>query len=784
MNDLSHPSVWDGLKFGVGQPVRRTEDPVLVRGEGAYTDDLRLDGQVYAALVRSVHAHGFIKSIDLTAAKALPGVLGAWTAADLAKAGCGVLKCGLPGTSRDGSPMLIPARHALAADRVRFVGDPFAFVVARTAAGARDAAEAVTADIETLPAVVDARAALAKGAPQLYDAVPGNFSLDYHTGDSGKTAAAFAKAHHVTRLEIANNRVVVNALEPRGALASFDKRTRRFTLRTASQGAFKLRDTFADVMGIAPAQMHLITPHVGGSFGMKGSVFPEYVCILFAARELGLPVKITNDRATSFVADYQGRGSHVTAELALDRNGRFLATRYVNYVNLGAYLTPVGPMMQTRNILINSASVYTTPVIEVSSVCAFTNTVPVAAYRGAGRPEGNYYMERLIDKAAREMGLDAVRLRRLNHIKPEALPYKAASGLTYDSGNFTRLLKRAQAAADWPGFAARKRASNKRGLLRGRGLGQFLESTAGLSKEMGGIRFDADGGVTMISGTLDYGQGHTTTFGQILHGKLGIPLGKIRLVQGDSDALIVGGGTGGSRSTIAGGTAIFAAADEVIAKGRKIAAHVLEAGEADIEFANGRFVIAGTDRSIGLTDLAAKLRSGLTLPAHLPQELDAALAHDGVPPTFPNGCHVCEVEVDPETGSVRIDRYISVNDFGTLVNPLLVEGQMHGGIVQGIGQALMENTVFDEDGQLLTGSFMDYALPRAADVPMFGFESMPSPAKTNPLGAKGCGEAGCAGSLPSVMHALIDALAEFGVSHMDMPATPEKVWRAIHGGNS
>ncbi|MDJ0896316.1 MAG: molybdopterin-dependent oxidoreductase, partial [Alphaproteobacteria bacterium] len=527
------------------------------------------------------------------------------------------------------------------------------------------------------------------------------------------------------------------------------------------------------------SEMRVLTGNVGGSFGMKMSAYPEYICLLHAARALGRPVKWTDDRSGSFVSDYHGRDHAVTAELALDADGRFLAVRIECFGNMGAFLSPVAPLMPSLNIVKNTVSVYRTPLIEVATRCVLTNTTPVTAYRGAGRPEGNYYMERLIDTAAAEMGIDRVELRRRNQVGPDAFPYEAASGMTYDSGDFTALMEQALAEADWDGFAARKAESRARGRLRGRGLGSYLEVTAPPSVEMGGVRFEADGTVTVITGTLDYGQGHAAPFAQVLSDRLGVPFESVRLLQGDSDQLIAGGGTGGSRSIMASGTAIVKASDAVIERGRQIAAHLLEVAAGDIEFEDGRFVVAGTDRSIGVMELAAKIHAGLELPDDLPQSLDVSEVTDPIPSAFPNGCHVAEVEVDPETGVVDVVRYSMVNDFGTVINPLLVEGQAHGGVTQGIGQALMELATYDAEGQLLTGSYMDYAVPRADDVPGFSVGSHPVPAKSNPLGTKGCGEAGCAGSLPAVMNALVDALSEHGVRHIDMPATPERVWRAL-----
>jgi aerobic carbon-monoxide dehydrogenase large subunit len=764
-------------KFAVGQPVPRSEDPVLLRGEGRYSDDVSLPRQAYAVMLRSTHAHGVIRRIDTSAARAMPGVLAIYTAADLEKGGIGPLPARQIMNNRDGTPMLTPVRHALATDKVRHVGEGLAAIVAETVAAAKDAAEAIIVDIDPLPAVSEPALADAPGAPLLYDEVPGNVGLDFHFGDSAAVAAAFARATHVTRLELRANRIVVNAMEPRSAIAQYDPGRGHWTLHIGCQGVFGFRNYIAQVLGVGRDKVRVLTDRVGGSFGMKQATYPEHYCLMHAARELGRPVKWTDERSGSFVSDSHGRDAQMTAELALDKDGTFLAVRLTGYGNLGATYGAPGPA--TRNAVRNTLGVYKTPLIEVSTKCVFTTTTPVGAYRGAGRPEANYYMERLVEAAAVEMGIDRVLLRRRNHIPASAMPYKSPNGTTYDSGDFAGLLDQALALADWDGFPARLAESRSRGRLRGRGISDYLELTGPPGREMGGIRFAADGTVTIITGTLDYGQGHASPFAQVLATRLGIPFQRIRLLQGDSDELIAGGGTGGSKSMIVSGNAIVGAADKVIDAGRQIAAHVLEAAAADIEFHGGRFVIAGTDRSVGLMELAAKIHAGLELPPGLPQSLDVADIYDGPPSAFPNGCHIAEVEVDPETGVVDVVKYTFVNDFGVVINPLLVDGQAHGGIVQGIGQALCERTVYDEDGQLLTGSYMDYAMPRAGDAPLFVHEFHPVPATTNPLGAKGCGEAGCAGALPSVMNALIDALGEFGIRHLDMPATPERVWRAI-----
>ncbi|WP_166296530.1 xanthine dehydrogenase family protein molybdopterin-binding subunit [Bradyrhizobium sp. 2S1] len=765
-------------KYGVGQPVRRKEDDTLVRGKGKYTDDFSLPGQVTCWMVRSSHAHGIIKGIDTAAARAMPGVLGAWTGADLAAAGYNPFTCGLPLKNRDGSPLKQTNRPALVTDKVRFVGDPVAFVVAETAAQARDAAEAVEVDIEPLPAVTDAAEAAKPGAPQLYDNIPDNVALDYHYGDTAKIEAAFAGAAHVTKLDIVNTRVAVVSMEPRVALAHYDKKTERFTLQVPTQGVSGNKAGFAKILNVPADKVRILTANVGGSFGMKNMNYPEYTCIAHAARELGRPVKWLDERSTSFLSDSQGRAQLIHAELALDADGKFLAVRLSGYGNLGAYITGVAPGPLSLNTGKNLASVYRTPLLSVDIKTVLTNTTLMGAYRGAGRPEANYYMERLIDAAADEMGINRFTLRKRNFIKPSQLPFPAASGVTYDSGDFAGVFQKALEISDYENFTRRKKESKKSGRLRGIAVGSYLEVTAPPSGELGKITFEPDGSVKLTTGTLDYGQGHATPFAQVLSEQLGVPFEKITLEQGDSDLVRFGNGTGGSRSITATGQAIVEASALVVEKGKKAAAHILEASEADIEFGQGRFTIAGTDRSIGIMELAERMRTA-KMPDGTPETLDVDHATKETASTFPNGCHVAEVEIDPDTGVVRIVRYSAVNDFGTVVNPMIVAGQLHGGVAQGIGQVLMEEVSYDGSGQPITGSFMDYALPRAGDVPSMQVGDHPSPAKSNPLGTKGCGEAGCAGSLVCIVNAVVDALSEYGIKHINMPLTPERVWRAI-----
>ncbi|MBU6499005.1 MAG: xanthine dehydrogenase family protein molybdopterin-binding subunit [Rhodospirillales bacterium] len=772
------------MKFGVGQPVPRTEDPVLLRGQGRYTDDISAPDQVYLVMVRSPVAHGLIRTIDTAHARTMPGVLGIWTATDLRQAGLGPFTSIVSLQGRDGTPFRQPERWALATDRVRYVGDPVACVAAVSLTAARDAAEAVVVEIDQLPVVFDPAEAVRPGAPLLFDDIPNNTVLDFHSGDSARTEAAFAAAAHVVRLSLADSRIIINPMELRSCLATYDPTADHWTLQTPCQGVHAVRNELATLLGTDAARVTVLTGHVGGSFGMRISMFPEPLCALYAARALGRPVKWTEERTPSFVSDTHGRAQQYNAALALDAEGRFLALQIEGYGDLGAYLTAYGMLPATRSIVINSCSMYRLPVLDVAMRCVLTNKSPVGAYRGAGRPEGNYIMERLIDEAARLTGIDRIELRRRNQVTPAELPYKAQSGLVYDSGDFTGLMEEALEAADVTGFEARRADASTRGRLRGLGIGCFLEATSGGTTEMGAIRFEENGTVTIITGTLDYGQGHTTSIGQIVSSHLGIPFDLIRLRQGNSDEIVFGGGSGGSRSMISSGTAVIAAGNEVIEKGRLLAGWALEADTRDIEFSAGRFGVVGTDRMISVIELGRKVREARDIPDDLPKTLDVSLVNEGPGVTFPNGCHISEVEIDEATGEVEVVSYVMVNDIGTIINPLLLEGQLHGGVVQGIGQILLENAVFDENGQLLSGSFMDYAMPRADHAPRFVVRHRPQPAKTNPLGVKGVGEAGCTGSLSSLMNAVVDALSPLGVRNIDMPATPERIWQAIAAAKS
>jgi carbon-monoxide dehydrogenase large subunit len=765
-------------KYDIGQPVLRKEDDALVRGKGKYTDDFNLPNQLYAWIVRSSHAHGILRGVDTSAAKSMPGVRGVWTGVDLNADGYAPFLCVSPLKNRDGSPVIQTNRLPLAVDKVRFVGDPVAFVVADTAAQARDAAEAVAIDVEEIPAVTDADIAVKPDAPLLYDHIPGNVALDFHYGDTAAVNAAFASATHVTKLDIENTRVAVAPMEPRAALGSWDKATDHYTIQVPTQGVTGSRAQLAQILKVPREKVRVLTANVGGSFGMKNINYPEYVCVLHAAKALGRPVKWTDDRSGSFLSDSHGRAQKIHAELALDREGNFLAMRVSGYGNLGAYISYVSPNPLSANTAKNLGSVYHTPLLSVDIKCVLTNTTIMGAYRGAGRPEANYFIERLVDRAAVELGIDRIKLRKRNFIKSSQMPFLAASGVTYDSGDFQGVLTKALELSDHAGFGKRKKESRKGGRLRGIAVGCYLESTAPPRAELGHIRFDAEGTVTLITGTLDYGQGHATPFAQVLSAQLGVPFEQIKLDQSDSDLVHSGNGSGGSRSIMASGLAIMETSALVVAKGKLAAAYLLEAAEGDVEFAEGRFTIAGTDRGIDIMDLARRMREE-KMPDGVPASLSVDHVSQEWPSAYPNGCHVAEVEIDPDTGVVSIARYTGVNDFGTIVNPMLVAGQLHGGVAQGIGQALMEKVSYDESGQPITGSFMDYAMPRAGDLPSITIGNHATPTTTNPLGAKGCGEAGCAGSLTTVVNAVIDALSELGVGQIEMPLTSERVWQAI-----
>ena len=767
-------------QFGVGQGLHRLEDERLLRGAGRYTDDIALPGQAYGVLVRSPLAHARIGEIDTADAKAMLGVLAVYTAADLAADGIGDIPCLAPVPGKDDTETILPPNPVLARDAVRHVGDPVAFVVAESLAAAKDAAEAVLVDYEDLPAVVDTERARDADSPQVYPEAPGNLCVLWAQGDEAATAAVFAQAPRRASVEIVNNRVVVNAIEPRVALGEYDSERERLTLHIPSQGVFRLLGQFTETIFKVPKDTFRIVTHdVGGGFGMKIFCYPEQVLVLYAARKLGRPVRWTGERTEGFLSDTQGRDHVTRAEMAMDEEGRFLALRADTVANIGAYTSNFGPYIPTACMTQMYSGLYRIPAIYGEVACVFTHTVSVDAYRGAGRPEASYMMERLVDACAREMGVDGREIRRRNFIRPEDLPYDTGLARIYDSGDYTRLLDEATQRADWDGIAQRKAQAAAQGKLRGIGLASYVEACGGVGAEEAKLTLDADGGVTLLIGTMTNGQGHLTAYAQLINDKLGVDPEKVRMRQGDSAELRMGGGTGGSRSLLMGGVAVQRASDKVIETARQVAGHLLEAAAADVEFDDGVFTIVGTDRQVNLAEVAAASHAG-----NLPDGMEGPVGEYGdyqaEALTFPNGCHVCELEVDEDTGVIAIQRYVVVDDFGTIVNPLLVAGQVHGGTIQGLGQALLENTVYDADGQLVTASFMDYCMPRADDAPNIELTFVEDmPCTTNPLGVKGAGEAGAIGAPPAIMNALMDALSPIGVRRIDMPATPEKVWRTI-----
>jgi carbon-monoxide dehydrogenase large subunit len=763
--------------------MRRVEDGRFLTGDGRYTDDIHIEGEAVGYVLRSPHAHAEIGAINTAAALAAPGVLAIYTAEDLARDGIGDIRCLTPMPGKGGAKQIVPPHPVLARERVRHVGDPVAFVVAETLAQARDAAELIEIDYTELPVIADTAGAIAPGAPAVWDQAPGNVSVDWELGDEAAVRAAMAKAAHVVKARLINNRLVVNSMEPRNALGAYDPDSGRFTLTTGSQGSYKLRAQLADHIFQIPAErFRVITPDVGGAFGMKNFLFAEQVMVLYAARALGRPVRWNGDRSESFLSDNHGRDHVTDAALALDAEGRILAIHAATVANMGAYLSNFGPFIPTGCYAKMFSGQYRIPAAYGEVKCVFTNTVPVDAYRGAGRPEAAYIVERMIDIAAFDLGLDPAELRRRNFIAPADFPYKTATGLTYDTGNFPAILERALDRIDYAGFAARRAQARDKGVLRGLGLACYVEECGGSGIEEARVVLDEDGGLTVFVGTQTNGQGHETAYIQILSDKFNLTPDRIRIRQGDSDALPFGGGTGGSRSLLMGGTAINKASDKAIEKARKLAGHLLEAAVADIAFDDGVFVVVGTDRRMTLGEIAkAAAGKGPELPEDLRGPVEEHARHSGAKQTYPNGCHACELEVDPVTGMVRILRYVIVDDFGTLVNPMLAAGQVYGGTIQGIGQALFENTVYDSDsGQLLTGSFMDYCMPRASDFPEIELEMIEDyPCTTNDLGVKGAGEAGSIGATPAIVNAVLDALKPLGVRHVDMPLTPERLWRAI-----
>lgn len=770
-------------EFGFGQAVRRKEDPRLLTGRGQYIDDRHLPGECHAVVLRSPHAHARIRGIDVTVAATAPGIVGVLTGADIAKDGIGGVPCdyampSYPPREGEPAPIIRPPYPALAHDVVRYVGEGVALVLAETVAQARDAAELIAVDYEPLQAISGMIEAVAAGAPLLWREAPGNIAFTWEAGDRAATDAAFAAAHHVALVELANSRVIMAALETRGALAAYDPATARYTFYTASQMPHGIREQLAMAFAVPEDRIRVVVGDVGGGFGLKNALYPEYIAVLWAARRVGRPVRWIADRSEAFLADYHGRDNLTRAELALDADGHFLGLRVATLASLGAYVAPRGPLSPTSNVPALSG-IYRTPAIHVEVRGVFSNTVPTDVYRGAGRPEAIYMLERLVDIAARDLGIDPVALRRCNMVTAEEIPFRTPLGLVYDHGDFAKVLDDAMRAADWDGFAERRAETARRGRLRGIGLAHYVERVAGGWSETAEIRVDATGKATAFLASMSNGQGHETAYAQLIADRLGLDLDEVEIVQGDTDRIAKGHGTGGSASLPIAGAALDFAMTKVIARAQGIAAHLLETAEADIEFAEGRFTVAGTDRHISLQDVARAAHD----PSRLPPGTAPGLADTGFfkpsSPGFPNGCHICEVEIDAETGALTIAAYTMVHDFGRVLNPLLLEGQLHGGVAQGLGQAGFERVVFDPDtAQPLTASFMDYCPPRADDLPFFKFIATNTPT-ANPLGVKGCGEAGATGSPPALMNAIADALAPLGIRNFDMPATPERLWRGI-----
>ncbi|MGE0422765.1 MAG: xanthine dehydrogenase family protein molybdopterin-binding subunit [Reyranellaceae bacterium] len=780
----------------IGERVQRKEDRRFLTGSGRYVDDLQLARVTSAYFLRSPHAHAKIRKIDTAAAAASPGVVAIFTGKDVAEAKVGGLICGWVVKDKHGNPHKAPAHPAIALDTVRHVGDTVAMVIAESASQARDAAEKIEVDYEVLPAQVDLATALDAKAPQVHGDAPGNLCYDWELGDKAATDAAFAKAAHVTKLDLVNNRLVPNAMEPRAAAAEYDRGTGNYTLYTTSQNPHVARLVLsAFVLGIPEHKLRVVAPDVGGGFGSKIFIYPEETMLTWAAGKVGRSIKWTAERSESFMTDAHGR-DHVThAELALDANGKILAFKVDTIANLGAYLSTFATAVPTYLYATLLAGQYTTPVIYCNVRAAFTHTTPVDAYRGAGRPEATYVVESIVSKAAREMKIDSAELRRRNYIAKDAFPYQTPVALTYDSGNYAPILDQAMKLADYAGVEARKAAAKAKGKLRGVGICSYIEACgiapsavvgslgAGVGLwESAQLKFNPTGNLQILTGSHSHGQGHETTFAQIVSDKLGIPLDQIEVVHGDTDKVPFGMGTYGSRSLPVGGSAIMKAADKIIAKGKKIAAHLMEASEADIVFEGGAFKVTGTDKNVPLGQAVFAAYVPHNYPADLEPGMDENAFYDPSNFTYPSGTQICEVEVDPDTGTVDIVNFVAVDDFGNVVNPMVVEGQVHGGIVQGVGQALLEGAVYDkESGQLLSGSYMDYTMPRADDVPSFklGYEVTPCP--HNPLGVKGCGEAGAIAAPAAVMNAVRDALAAVGAQdRIEMPATPQRVWAAIN----
>jgi aerobic carbon-monoxide dehydrogenase large subunit len=775
-DDFSAP-----IKFGVGQPVRRFEDLRLLTGRGRYQDDWVFPRQAWCIFVRSPHAHALIRGIDTNAALAAPGVLAVYTGADYEADGLSMPKANMPRKKRDGSPMFAPQRPALVRERARYVGDPVAMVIAETLAQAKDAAELVDVDYEPLASVTSVALAAEPDAPRVWDENPDNISHTLERGDKAATDAAFARATHVVKRRYVVTRVHAQYMEPRGAIGTYDNFEDRYTLYADVNYPHRVRNMLANnVFKVPESKVRVVVNDVGGGFGTKGWQYVDHRLTLWAARKLGRPVKWRCERSEAIMADEHGRDNVGEIELALDAEGRFLGVRLHMLASIGAYIASDRQLLTPFGQIITLTGVYDVPTAYVAIDAVLSNTNPTAPYRGAGRPEAIYLMERIIEVAAAEMGIDPIELRQRNVVRPEAIPYRAPLGPVYDSGDFVKNMVLAAEVSDYAGFAVRAAESKARGKLRGIALVNAIEQAAGPVPDYAEIRFQPSGSAMMLMGTKSHGQGHETSYKQILYEKLGIDPNEVQFIDSDTDRVAFGMGSNGSRSMVVGGSALVLAADKIIAKGKRLAAHMMEAAETDIEFADAKFSVAGTDRAVTLKQVASASFQPPRLPKGMPPGLIENATYAPEKATYPNGSHVCEIEVDPDTGVVDLLNYVVVDDVGTVVNPLTLAGQIHGGVAQGVGQILMEEVVYDrESGQLVTASFMDYAMPRADTMCSIGIKSNPHPTASNLLGVKGAGEAGCVGALPSVMIAIMNALAPLGVKELDMPATPMRVWQAI-----
>ena len=770
------------MKFGLGQSAPREEDKRFLRGQGRYTDDINLPGQAWSYILRSPHAHALIRSLDTEAARRAPGVLAVYTGDDVAAAGLGDLPCyvakALPLKRPDGQPIFVPPHPALARGKVAFVGDCVAFVVAETWYQARDAAELIEIDYEPLAANADTSTTLIEGTPAIWEGCPDNICYRAELGDRAATDKAFAGAHHVTRIELSMQRVAVNAMEPRAALGEYNTSDERYTLYSGNQMPHDMRHWLASfVLKVPESRIRIVSPDMGGSFGLRATIFPENPLVLWAARQLGRPVKWVNERSDGILEE-QGRDFVMSGELALDRDGRFLGLRVDVIGNMGAYLSNFGPHPPLGNIG-GVAGVYVTPAIHARVTGVFTNTGPTGAVRGAGRPEATALIEQIIEKAAREMGMDRVELRRRNIIPSSAMPYQTPLTYNYDCGEFERNMDQALAMIDAEGFETRRAASAATGRLLGFGIANTIEQSAGGNDEGGEIRFDRQGHATVLMGTHSHGQGHETVFKQLVSERLGLDFEQIRYVQGDTDVVSYGHGTGGSRVSGLGSAALLGAVQKVVDKGRRIAAHALEVAADDIDVSDGQFRARGTNRSLDIQEVAAIAFQPALMPPGMESGLSGFSTFRPSAPTFPNACHVAEVEIDPETGTSRILRYIAVEDVGTILNPMLLDGQIHGGVAQGAGHVFGEQGIWDENGQPLTGSFMDYVMPRADELPRFEIVTNGVPTSRNPLGVKGAGEAGTVGAVACLTSAVLDALGPLGIIDLQTPFTPQRLWRAI-----